>query len=172
MSVETLHDHQNCVQAAIASAEALCLRRGVRFTPLRRRVLELIWHSHEAIKAYDLLDDLKAFDAHAKPATVYRALDFLLEQGFIHRVESMNAFIGCDHVETHHALMLLICERCHQVEERHTPELLRAIEHESRTAGFIPHRQSFEIHGICARCQQAEQATDVSRSTPAALTTA
>lgn len=152
MTVDALHNHRTCVETALSAAESLCLRRGVRFTPLRRRVLELIWKSHEATKAYDLLDDLRVFDPHAKPATVYRALDFLLEQGFIHRVESLNAFIGCDQIETQHALILLICDRCHTVEERHTTDLLNAVARETKAAGFKPLHQSFEIHGVCATC--------------------
>jgi len=114
---EAAHDHQNCIDRALKSADRLCGERGVRFTPLRRRVLELIWGSHEAVKAYDLLERLKASDPAAKPSTVYRALDFLLEQGLIHRVESLNAFIGCSHAERSHELLLLICEGCHAVEE-------------------------------------------------------
>ncbi|MBM4202103.1 MAG: hypothetical protein FJ189_12570, partial [Gammaproteobacteria bacterium] len=98
------HDHDDCIHRALASAERLCAERGVRFTPVRRRVLELIWRSHEAVKAYDLLEQLKTFDPAAKPTTVYRALDFLREQGLIHRVESLNAFIGCSDVGHQHEL--------------------------------------------------------------------
>ena len=146
------HNHQACIDKALAAAEKLCVERGVRFTPLRRRVLELVWSTHESAKAYDLLDALKAFDPSAKPATVYRALGFLLEQGFIHRVESLNAFIGCNEPEHSHDLLLLICERCHSVEERTAEALMKAAATEIRSAGFAPSRQSFEIHGLCAAC--------------------
>ncbi len=146
------HDHQGCIAKALAAAERLCEDRGARFTPLRRRVLELIWSSHESAKAYDLLDALKTFDPAAKPATVYRALDFLLEQGFIHRVESLNAFVGCNEPEHRHELLLLICERCHTVEERPARGLMAAAASEIESAGFAPRRQSFEVHGVCAEC--------------------
>jgi Fur family zinc uptake transcriptional regulator len=146
------HDHQDCIAKALASAEKLCEERGVRFTPLRRRVLELIWSNHESAKAYDLLDSLKAFDPAAKPATIYRALDFLLEQGFIHRVESLNAFVGCNEPEHRHELLLLICERCHTVEERPATKLMAAAAQEIESAGFEPRRRSFEVHGLCAEC--------------------
>lgn len=146
------HDHQGCIAKALASAEKLCEERGVRFTPLRRRVLELVWSKHESAKAYDLLDALKVFDPSAKPATVYRALDFLLEQGLIHRVESLNAFIGCNEPERRHDLLILICDRCHAVEERPASALMEAAASEIRSAGFVPLRQSFEVHGLCAAC--------------------
>lgn len=146
------HDHQGCINSAMALAERLCAERGVRFTPLRRRVLELIWSSHESVKAYDLLDALKSFDRAAKPATVYRTLDFLLEQGLIHRIESLNAFVGCRQPECRHELLLLICERCHNVEERPALDLVGAAGREAADASFIPRRQSFEIHGLCAEC--------------------
>lgn len=146
------HDHQGCIDTALAEAERLCETRGVRFTPLRRKVLELIWSNHESVKAYDLLDALKTFDAAAKPATVYRTLDFLLEQGLIHRVESLNAFVGCRQPGGRHELLLLICERCNTVDERAAPELMAAASAEIRVAQFKPRRQSFEVHGLCAAC--------------------
>ncbi len=156
-----VHDHQGCINTALALAERLCEERGVRFTPLRRRVLELIWSNHESVKAYDLLDTLKAFDKSAKPATVYRTLDFLLEQGLIHRIESLNAFVGCRHPERRHELLLLICEHCHNVEERTALELMEAAAREIRAAGFSPRHQSFEIRGLCADCSELE---DIGRS--------
>jgi Fur family zinc uptake transcriptional regulator len=146
------HDHQGCIADALSKAERLCCERGVRFTPLRRRVLELIWSNHESVKAYDLLDTLKTFDAAAKPATIYRTLDFLLEQGFIHRIESLNAFVGCWQPEHQHELMLLICECCHNVEERLAPGLMLAAREEIGLAHFQPRRQTFEVHGRCADC--------------------
>jgi Fur family zinc uptake transcriptional regulator len=151
------HDHQGCISKAITAAERLCEERGVRFTPLRRRVLELIWSNHESVKAYDLLDALKTFEASAKPATVYRTLDFLLEQGFIHRVESLNAFVGCKQPEKRHELLLLICEQCHMVDERPAVDLMASAAREIRSAAFIPHRQLFEIHGLCAACAAQER---------------
>jgi len=151
------HDHQGCIDKALASAEKLCEARGARFTPLRRRVLELIWSNHASVKAYDLLDALKSFDPSAKPTTVYRTLDFLLEQGFIHRVESLNAFVGCKEPEHRHDLLLLICDHCHTVEERPAPGLMEAATREIGSAGFAPRRQFFEMHGLCAGCAGADQ---------------
>lgn len=146
------HDHQHCIADALARAERLCEERGVRFTPQRRRVLELVWFNHESAKAYDLLEALKASDPSAKPATIYRALDFLLEQGFIHRVESLNAYVGCPEPENRHERLLLICESCHRVEERPAPAVMRIAAEEIAAAGFTPNRQAFEVHGLCADC--------------------
>jgi Fur family zinc uptake transcriptional regulator len=151
------HDHHDCIHRALASAEKRCDERGVRFTPVRRRVLELIWRSHEAVKAYDLLEDLKAFDPGAKPTTVYRALDFLREQGLIHRVESLNAFIGCTDVEHQHELFLLICDRCNWVEERQAKGVMDAVAGEIRAANFLPRHKALEVHGLCARCAATER---------------
>jgi len=150
------HDHHDCIHRALASAEKRCAERGVRFTPVRRRVLELIWRSHEAVKAYDLLEDLKVFDPGAKPTTVYRALDFLREQGLIHRVESLNAFIGCTDVEHQHELFLLICDGCNWVEERQAKGVTDAVAGEIRDANFLPRHKALEVHGLCARCAAKE----------------
>jgi len=146
------HDHVSCRNKAIHTAEQLCTVRGVRLTPTRRRVLELIWESHRAVKAYDLLDQIKPLERTAKPATVYRALDFLLEQGLIHRVESLNAFIGCSCSERQHEQLLLICVQCHEVEERPGVAVMEAVARELQQAGFTIHRKAIEIHGLCAHC--------------------
>lgn len=136
----------------MATASKLCLERGVQLTPIRLKVLELIWASHQAIKAYDLLDLLKPLEKAAKPATVYRALDFLLEQGLIHRVESLNAFVGCNCSEQQHEQLLLICEKCMQVEERPAAPVMQSLKAELELAGFAVHRKAIEIHGVCANC--------------------
>ncbi|BBA33117.1 transctiptional regulator [Methylocaldum marinum] len=150
------HDHRGCVDRALRVAEQLCAQREVRLTPIRRKVLELIWESHRAVKAYDLLDRIKPFEQAAKPATVYRALEFLLEQKLIHRVESLNAFIGCNCSERRHEQLLLICERCGNVEERPGTEVMAAVASEVEEAGFKLHRKAIEIHGLCPHCVQPE----------------
>lgn len=146
------HDHMCCRNKAIHTAEQLCHQRGVRFTPIRREVLELIWESHRAVKAYDLLDRIKPKGGSAKPATIYRALDFLLEQGLIHKVESLNAYIGCSFSDRRHEQLLLTCVECHEVEERPGELVMEAIAKELQQAEFIMQRKAIEIHGICRRC--------------------
>lgn len=148
------HDHNLCIRNAISVAEQLCLSRGVQLTPIRHKVLELIWNSHKAVKAYDLLDQIRPINDAAKPSTVYRALDFLLEQGLIHRVESLNAFVGCHCSGVQHDQLLLICTACHMVEERPAPLVLSALAQELGEAGFIPQRKTIEIHGLCEACQK------------------
>jgi Fur family transcriptional regulator, zinc uptake regulator len=146
------HDHGGCRDKAIRTAEQLCDKRGVRLTPMRRQVLELIWESHRAVKAYDLLDRIKPKTGTAKPATVYRALDFLMGQGLIHKVESLNAFIGCSYSEHPHQQLLLTCSQCQEVEERPAEGVMDAIAKELERAAFIIHHKAIEIHGMCGRC--------------------
>lgn len=148
----TGHDHVGCVSRALRAAEQVCLDRGANLTPIRRKVLELVWESHRAVKAYDLLDRIKPYEQAAKPATVYRALDFLMEQGLIHRVESLNAFIGCSCSESQHEQLLLICKQCQEVEERPALAVMEAVAREIKEAGFVVHRKAIEIHGLCAQC--------------------
>ena len=150
------HDHQHCVDAALDTAMHLCSARSVQLTPIRRQVLELIWESHKAVKAYELLDKLKPLQNAAKPATIYRALDFLIEQGLIHRIESLNAFIGCCCSNEQHEQLLLICKICAEVEERPAAKVMQAIAEELSSASFLAHSKAVEIHGICARCATAQ----------------
>ncbi len=146
------HDHKNCVRHALEVAEQLCRERGVQLTSIRHQVLELIWESHKAVKAYELLDRIKPMQAAAKPATIYRALDFLIEQGLIHRVESLNAFIGCSCSEYQHEQLLLICNKCLEVEERSAAKVMYALSQEIQQANFTVHSKALEIHGVCAKC--------------------
>lgn len=151
--ISPTHNHAGCREKALHTAEQLCNQRGVRFTPIRREVLELIWESHCAVKAYDLLDKIKPQTGSAKPATVYRALDFLLEQGLIHKVESLNAFIGCSFSDRQHEQLLLTCVKCHEVEERPGERVMEAIANELEQASFTMQHKAVEIHGICGRCK-------------------
>ena len=148
------HDHQKCVNKALSTAEQLCIERGVQLTSIRHQVLELIWESHRAVKAYDLLDRIKPLQHAAKPAKIYRALDFLIEQGLVHRVESLNAFVGCRCSGHQHEQLLLICKNCHEVEERIATKVMQSLSEEFEQAGFVAHSKAIEIHGICAKCAE------------------
>jgi len=148
------HDHQHCVETALSQAEALCARRGSRLTDTRRRVLELIWEDHKAVKAYDLLDRLGKEGGSAKPPTVYRALDFLIAEGLVHKIESLNAYIGCPHAGDDHVSQFLICDCCEAVSELHSATLDDAIGNAAKDAGFRTVRQTIELHGVCAQCRQ------------------
>ncbi|MES1945211.1 ferric-uptake regulator [Salinisphaera sp. PC39] len=146
------HDHKDCVREALARAEEHCHRHGLRFTRIRRRVLELIWQSHTPTKAYDLLDRIREERGGAAPPTVYRALDFLLDAGLVHRIESLNAFVGCDAAHGDRYPKFLICRHCHAVAEIAGPAVDRAIANEARKVGFTIDRETIEIRGLCQRC--------------------
>lgn len=147
---------------ALERAEALCQTRGVQLTPLRRDVLRLVLEAEAPIGAYALLDQLKASRAKAAPPTVYRALDFLLEQGLIHRLERLNAFIGCveardghDHDHAHdHPHQFLICRGCGATREISDHAVAAAIAAAAMRVGFSAARATVEIEGLCAKCGQ------------------
>lgn len=153
----TNHNHAQCLHEAMATAARLCQERGVQLTPIRQQILALIWSDHKAVKAYDLLDRIKPLQSGAKPATVYRALDFLIEQGLIHRIESLNAFIGCTCPDHQHELLLLICKQCNEVEERSAPDVMRSLTAEIKHANFIAQNKAIEIHGVCNKCVQQNE---------------
>lgn len=146
------HNHERCLRDAVATAAALCAQRGARLTPLRRQVLELVWARHAPVLAYDLLDQLRARQRRAAPATVYRALDFLLQQGLIHRIESLNAYVGCVDPYVEHAGQFLICNRCRSVAELDDSEIGEAVQARATAAGFLVMSPTVEIRGICPAC--------------------
>ena len=135
-------------------AEQVCIERSSRLTPIRKRVFELIWNSHKPIKAYDLLAKLSSEDFVEKPPTVYRALEFLLENNLIHRIASQNAYIGCN--VDHQGLdsKFFICDECNEVEELTETKINKALIDVSKKQGFTPSLVNVEIHGTCAQCAQ------------------
>ena len=149
------HDHEHCIEDAVAAAEKLCTDRGVRFTPLRRRVLELVWSSHKPVGAYALLDQLRDEDLGSAPPTVYRALDFLIAHGLIHRIERMNAFVGCSHPGETHRGFFLICSDCGNAEELQSDGLTETISASAGRRGFSARDMTLEVTGLCADCRRA-----------------
>lgn len=147
------HDHGDCIENALATAERLCRERGLRFTALRRRVLELVWQSHRPIGAYEILDSLGEEKQNAAPPTVYRALDFLIEAGLVHRLDSLNAFIGCAEPDRRHTGQFLICRECRTVTEMGDDDLDELVAKKAAARGFSALRQILEIEGLCNNCR-------------------
>ena len=148
------HDHSHCISQALETAEALCEQRALRLTALRKRVLELVWSSHKPLGAYDILSVLSDTDGRrAAPPTVYRALDFLLEHGLVHRIASLNAFVGCNHPGQVHQGQFLICRNCHTAVELQRSNIDTAVLASAASVGFSVEGQTVEISGLCAVCR-------------------
>jgi len=147
-------------QQILIQAEKMCLQRGVRLTSQRAEVLRLMAEQPGSISAYDLLDQLRISEPQAKPPTVYRALDFLLEQGFIHRVESTNSYVVCHHFEEpSHTSAMLICDRCGSVSEQHADGVEDILKSLALKSGFTLGHSVIEAHGFCQECGEIEACT-------------
>lgn len=148
------HDHSGCIEHALADAKNLCSARNLRFTPIRELVLKTIWQSHKPLGAYELLPALAEAGFNSAPPTVYRALDFLQEQGLVHRIALLNAFIGCPHPNDTHEGSFLICKQCNNAVEIEAVGVSREVNKQAKLLGFIPEQQSIEVLGICPECQR------------------
>lgn len=137
------------------AVQQACELRGLRLTPLRAQVLALVAAAGKPVKAYDLLDRMKAENGSSAPPTVYRALDFLLEQGFIHRLASINAFVSCHHPQVRHSVPFLICDRCQNAIELEDERIARLLESQAEAHGFATRAQVLEVHGVCRACRAA-----------------
>lgn len=150
------HDHDRCTADAIGHAERICAQRAQKFTPIRRHVLEALLSSHRPLGAYEVIDELAKSMPRPAPITVYRALDFLMENGLVHRIESRNAFLACAHDHDENAMVaFLICERCGSVGEIPAARVAQSLSDAARTTGFAPKLSVVEITGTCAHCQKA-----------------
>lgn len=147
------HNHNDCIESALATAETLCVEQGQRLTKVRRRALELIWESHRPLGAYQLLAKLAEEGFNSAPPTVYRALDFLLSAGLIHKVESMNAYLGCVHADKEHKGYFLICDDCHNVMEFDYQDVHAALIEKAALQGFELRAETIELTGLCSACK-------------------
>ena len=139
-------------QQFIQAAHAVCAERGTRLTDLRELVLRLIVEAKRPIKAYDLLAQLKSRHAGAAPPTVYRALEFLTANHLVHRLESINAFIACDHPDHPHHSQFLICDECETTVELADHQVAERVSTAAKAAGFAESQHTVEVHGVCKDC--------------------
>ncbi|WP_102107027.1 transcriptional repressor [Oceaniglobus roseus] len=146
------HDHGRCIRETVETAARLCAERGVQFTAIRRRVLEILLDDHRALGAYDILDRLRAEGRGAQPPVAYRALDFLVAQGFAHRIERLNAFAACAAPGAEHSPAFLICRNCDAVSEERTEPARGALGRAAKARGFVIEQTVVEAEGLCPNC--------------------
>ena len=139
--------------AILRNLESFCEREGVRMTPPRLHVLEIVAKSEKPLTAYEVLDLLGAKLDKPKPPTAYRALEFLAQHGFIHRIESLNAFVACGENHRHHGSQFMICSNCGHVEEVHLCHVPEGLAKQAKDKGFKINHWNVELHGICKRCR-------------------
>lgn len=148
------HDHKTCVQSALAAAEARCSEKSLRLTPVRRKVLEMLLQEHRALGAYAILDYLREEGFGSQPPVAYRALDFLVENEFVHKIERLNAFVACAHPGATHSPAFMICRKCDAVAEAQSTPAKGALGAAARAVGFEIERTVVEAEGICPDCTE------------------
>jgi len=148
------HDHAACVEQALSNARRICRERGLRFTRQRRRVLELVWNSHQPVGAYEILDRLNRGGGNTAPPTVYRALEFLIDADLVHRLDSLNAYIGCPDPGSPHNGQFLICRSCLSVTELDDAAISQLVDRTASAHGFTAIDQTLEIRGLCRACSR------------------
>ena len=149
------HDHGRCTADAIDHAERVCEQQAQKFTPIRRQVLQALLSSHRPLGAYEVIDELAKSMPRPAPITVYRALDFLMENGLVHRIESRNAYLACAHDHDAAAMVaFLICDACGSVGEIPAAPVAQSLNAAARAIGFAPKFSVVEITGTCAHCQK------------------
>jgi Fur family transcriptional regulator, zinc uptake regulator len=151
------HDHGACERQAIRHAETISRREGLRFTEQRRKVLEALLLSHVPASAYDVIDRIASNGKRLAPVSVYRALDFLTQHNFAHRIESKNAYVACDRGDECEpgATLFLICDNCGAAGEASSEVLGKIVANETRARDFLPRLRVLEVRGLCARCRAA-----------------
>lgn len=147
------HDHDHCIASALQRADDVCAARKLQFTSVRRRTLEILLESHAAMGAYDVLARLAQDGLGSKPPIAYRALGFLVDNGFAHRIERLNAFIACAHPGDSHDPAFLICRGCGSVAEAEAPAPLAD---SAGATGFHVETTVVEAEGLCPQCHEAD----------------
>lgn len=145
--------HKHVLMDQLRTAEALCQQRGKRLTPIRRKVLEILLKEHRSLKAYELLDLIRDVQHGAAPPTVYRALDFLVEEGLVHRLDAINAWTACLDAAGEPHDLLVVCTQCGAVAELSDPELSRKLAERVANAGFVLSGHETELRALCQQCR-------------------
>ena len=140
-------------KAFLKQAAAHCEAEGLRLTEPRRDVLAIIAAQDKPLGAYDILDALSQRMEKPKPPTAYRAIDFWIEQGFVHKIESLNAYVPCGTDHRHEGSQFMICDSCGTVMETHLCDLPAPLAEKTRVAHFELKRWNVELHGLCSRCR-------------------
>lgn len=148
----TPHDHGTCVATALQAAEAYCAQEGLRLTQVRRKVLEILLEEHRAMGAYTVLDRLSAEGFGSQPPVAYRALDFLVANGFVHKIARLNAFVACAHPGADHAPAFMICRSCDSVAEAAAEVPTNGLAAVAAQTGFVIEQTVIEAEGICPGC--------------------
>ncbi|MEE9320436.1 MAG: transcriptional repressor [Granulosicoccus sp.] len=141
------------MSSAMQNAESICAQRHLQFTRVRRRVLEILLSEHKALGAYDILSYLNFEGLGSQPPVAYRALEFLVLNGFVHKVEKLNAFIACSYSGKKHLPAFMICRLCKAVAESRTTPSANSLGDAAREAGFQIENTVVEAEGICRACQ-------------------
>ncbi|KAF0677529.1 transcriptional repressor [Profundibacterium mesophilum] len=151
------HDHAACITGALHAAQRICEDGGVRLTPVRRRVLELLLCDHKAMGAYEILARLRDEGLGSQPPAVYRALDFLGRHGLVHKVEKINAFVACIRPGVRHAPAFLICRGCDAVSEEVAARGAGApLSPAAAASGFEVETLVVEAIGLCPACRMPD----------------
>ena len=148
------HDHTRCRTHTADAVEAACQARGLRLTKIRRRVLEILLEDHRALGAYDVLSRLSENGKPAHPPVAYRALEFLVANGFAHKIQRLNAFVACPMPQSGHRPAFLICRGCRMVAEAAVPPGDGALGVAADDLGFRIEAVSIEAEGLCPACAE------------------
>ena len=140
------------MENSIQKAEQYCQENGLNFTPVRRKVLEILLHKNTAIGAYEILDLLREAGFKNQPPVAYRALDFLVQNGFAHKIEQLNSFIGCTHPGKDHSPAFMICRNCDSVSEEEALIRNFSVSQIASKAGFTVEKAVIEARGLCHSC--------------------
>ena len=143
------------LKASISRVVEICKSNNLGFTDIRKQVFEIIVKKNKPIKAYEILDEIRNISGKpSHPPTVYRAIDFLIENGFVHKLNSINSFVGCFHPKAHEECYFLICKKCNLYQECCDDSLKDRISKTAEHKNFLISNTTLEIEGHCLDCSQ------------------
>ncbi len=148
------HNHKECSKRVIKNAKEVCHEGSLNLTPIRKKVLEIIASNHKPSRAYDILSKLKDGGFSDKPPTVYRALDFLIENKMVHKLSTINAYVACFNDEAEEVSCFLICEKCQDIEEFQDEAVIKAMTNIGKNKRINIKNVNLEISFRCDQCEE------------------
>ncbi|WP_051555269.1 transcriptional repressor [Legionella fairfieldensis] len=133
-----------------------CASINLKLTSVRKGVLFILWCAEKPLKAYEILDHLVQIKQNSKPPTIYRVLDYFVDYGVVHKIESIQSYTLCHEPAKHRpSEILMVCSNCYQVSELYDDAIHNLLEKLSQASEFHLGKDAIELKGICSQCYSA-----------------
>jgi Fur family zinc uptake transcriptional regulator len=132
-----------------------CSVIGLKLTSLRKTVLFILWEDRRPLKAYEILEKLSVLKENSTAPSIYRALDYFLHYGVVHKIESIQSYTLCESPDKQlPSEVLMLCSQCNGVKEVYSEDIRTWVQRLAKENQFCLGQAPIELKGVCKSCQK------------------